>query len=392
MADSLLTDKMLEAFRGRAATYDRENTFFHEDFEELRDAGYLKIAVPQELGGDGLDLGEVSREQRRLAAYAPSDAVAVNMHIYWTGLAADMFHVGDTSMQWLLEDATNGGVYAAGHSERGNDIPLLLSTTSAERVDDGWKFTGHKNFGTMTPVWTKLGFHGMDTSNPEAPQIVHAFLDRESPDIEIVETWDSLGMRATRSDDTVLRGAYVPDSQVVRVIPAGAAGMDLFVLGVFGWALVGFANVYYSIARRMLDLTVAYVGDKTSLGLGGGPYSSHPEVVMRCDAMLPHLEAVATGYATSVRDAGNWTEMTAPGWVREFVGLKHMVTKASLEVANLAIEAVGGLGVARHGEFERLYRDARMGPIHPANPQLTHELLAKITLGIDLDGQPRWGG
>jgi alkylation response protein AidB-like acyl-CoA dehydrogenase len=206
-------------------------------------------------------------------------------------------------------------------------------------------------------------------------------------------------MRATRSDDTVLKGAFVPDSQVVRVIPAGAAGMDLFVLGVFGWALVGFANVYYSIARRMLDLTVAYVGDKTSLGLGGGPYSSHPEVqhavaemVMRCDAMLPHLEAVATGYATSVRDAGNWTEMTAPGWVREFVGLKHMVTKASLEVANLAIEAVGGLGVARQGEFERLYRDARMGPIHPANPQLTHELVAKITLGIDLDGQPRWGG
>ena len=53
MAESLLTDKTLEGFRGRAATYDRENTFFHEDFEELRDAGYLKIAVPQELGGEG---------------------------------------------------------------------------------------------------------------------------------------------------------------------------------------------------------------------------------------------------------------------------------------------------------------------------------------------------
>ena len=50
------------------------------------------------------------------------------------------------------------------------------------------------------------------------------------------------------------------------------------------------------------------------------------------------------------------------------------------------------LGVARHSEFERLYRDARMGPIPPANSQLTHELVGKIVIGLDLDAQPRWGG
>ena len=76
----------------------------------------------------------------------------------------------------------------------------LLSTTNAEHADGGWNFTGHKSFGTMTPVWTKMGLHGMDTSNPEAPQIVHAFLDRDADNVEIVETWDALGMRATRSD------------------------------------------------------------------------------------------------------------------------------------------------------------------------------------------------
>jgi alkylation response protein AidB-like acyl-CoA dehydrogenase len=396
---SLLTDQTLEGFRERAPKYDRENTFFTEDFEELRDAGYLKLSTPKDFGGEGANLAETAREQRRLASYAPADAVAVNMHVYWTGLAADLHHVGDSSLDWLLDDAGKGGVYAAGHSERGNDITGLLSTTNAERADGGWKITGHKNFGTMTPVWTKLGLHAMDVSNPEAPQIVHGFLDRDAEGIEIVETWDSLGMRATRSDDTVINGSFIPDGQVARVIPAGAAGMDLFVLGIFAWALVGFSNVYYSIARRMLDLTVDYVGEKTSLGLGGGPYSKHPEIqhtiaemAMRLDAMEPLLESVATGYSESVRDAGNWTEMTAPGWVRRIVGMKHVVTKSSLEVANMAVEAVGGLGVARHSEFERLFRDARMGPIHPANPQLAHEIIGKITLGLDLDAQPRWGG
>jgi len=69
---SVLTEEMLERFRGRAAQYDKENSFFHEDFEELRESGYLKLCVPEDLGGMGADLVQVSREQRRLASYAPA--------------------------------------------------------------------------------------------------------------------------------------------------------------------------------------------------------------------------------------------------------------------------------------------------------------------------------
>ena len=54
----------------------------------------------------------------------------------------------------------------------------------------------------------------------------------------IKETWDVMGMRATRSDDTLLEGAFVPDSHIVRVVPAGLAGADYFVLSIFAWALV----------------------------------------------------------------------------------------------------------------------------------------------------------
>jgi alkylation response protein AidB-like acyl-CoA dehydrogenase len=398
MQQSVLTDEMLERFRDRAATYDRENTFFHEDFEELRDSGYLKLAVPQEFGGAGLNVAQVGREQRRLARYAPADAVAVNMHLYWAGLCSDLYRVGDDSMQWLLEDAGAGEIFAAGHSERGNDIVGLLSTTNAERVDGGWKITGHKNFGTMTPVWSRMGLHEMDTSNPEAPQIVHAFMPRDAENIRVEEAWDSLGMRATRSDDTILDGVFIPDSYIARVIPAGAAGMDLFVLGIFAWALVGFANVYFGIAERMLELTVDYVKGKKSIALASETYAHHPEtqhnvaeMIQLLDSMEPQIDAVSDGYAASVLDAGNWGPMDAPTWASKIVSLKQTVSKNALRVADLAVETVGGLGVARHSEFERLYRDARMGPIHPANPALTRELMAKIALGIDLDGQPRWG-
>ena len=50
-AATLLTDEMLQRFDERAPVYDRENRFFDEDFEELRQSGYLNAALPEEYGG-----------------------------------------------------------------------------------------------------------------------------------------------------------------------------------------------------------------------------------------------------------------------------------------------------------------------------------------------------
>jgi alkylation response protein AidB-like acyl-CoA dehydrogenase len=217
----------------RAPKYDQENRFFQEDFDELKAVGYMNIAVPKELGGGGMSLAEVGRETRKLAYYAHATALALNMHIYWTGIAADLWRSGDKSLEWLLKGSVAGEVYAAGHAESGNDIPVLLSTTKAEKVDGGYKFTGKKAFGSLSPVWTVLGMHGLDTSDPSAPKVIHAFMKRDTPGYRIEENWDVMGMRATQSHDTVLEGAFVPDEYIARVLPAGAAGMDYFIRSLF---------------------------------------------------------------------------------------------------------------------------------------------------------------
>ena len=72
-------------------------------------------------------------------------------------------------------------VFAAGHAESGNETSLFSSTTRAERVDGGYTFTGRKSFGSLTPVWTRLGLHAMDSSDPSNPKIVHGFIDRATP-------------------------------------------------------------------------------------------------------------------------------------------------------------------------------------------------------------------
>src|SRR6188508_3196573 len=107
-----LSDDLIAQCGERAATYDRENRFFSEDFEELRAAGYLTCVIPREFGGGGLTFAEYLREARRLAYRAPATALALNMHVYWMGIAADLWRGGDASLTWMLEEAVAGEVFA----------------------------------------------------------------------------------------------------------------------------------------------------------------------------------------------------------------------------------------------------------------------------------------
>lgn len=381
-----IDDAMLDRFGARAAAYDAENRFFSEDFEELRASGYLRAAIPQEFGGAGLTLAEVAGEQQRIAYRAPATALAINMHHYWVGVAADMRRMGDASLEWLLRDAAAGEIFAAGHGEAGNDLPLFFSTTSAEPVDGGYRFHGRKQFGSLSPVWTQLGVHGMEMT-PAGPRVVHAFMTRDTPGYRIVETWDAMGMRATRSDDTVLEGAFVPDAKIARILPAGEA--DLFALCIFAWSLTGFASVYLGIARRALDIAIANAHKRTSLGLTR-TMAYHPEVQHLLAEAAMELEAIE---AQVDRVAADWSAGVDHGdrWPLKMVAMKHRAVEGAKRIVDAAMTTSGGAGMFRGSELERLYRDVRCGGFHPANSMLAHEIVGKSVLGIGMGEQPRWG-
>ena len=388
--ETVLTTDILDRCAARAAGYDRDNRFFQEDFDELKAAGYLLLAVPKAFGGAGLNLAEVCREQGRLAYAAPATALAVNMHLYWTGIAADLNRAGDHTLDWILKEAAAGEVFAAGHGERGNDLPVLASSSTAQRVNGGYQFTGHKIFGSLTPVWTRLGIHAMDLSDPARPTVVHAFMPRDTAGYDIVETWDTLGMRATRSDDTILRGAVVPDRYIARVVPSGFAGADLFVLGIFAWAEPTFGHIYTALAQRARDIAVAGAQQKTSVALGGRSMAWNPmtqyavaEMDMELDAIKSHVERIAADWSTGVNYGGLWPA--------KLVAAKYRAVEGAKRIVDLAMDVSGGTGMFKKNELERLYRDVRCGGFHPANTMLTHEIVGKTTLGVGLGEQPRWG-
>jgi alkylation response protein AidB-like acyl-CoA dehydrogenase len=116
----------------------------------------------------------------------------------------------------------------------------------------------------------------------------------------------------------------------------------------------------------------------------------HPEVqhsvaqmVMEVEAMGPYLD----------RLADDWTNGVDHGmaWPLKIVAAKHRSVESAWKVADIALDLAGGFGIFAASGMERLLRDARLGRIHPANPALTHEIVGKMTLGINPDEQPRWG-
>jgi alkylation response protein AidB-like acyl-CoA dehydrogenase len=383
----VLDDAMLESFRERAAGFDEAGRFPHDDLAELRRIGLLTAAVPQRLGGFGLDLAALAAEQRRLARYAPATALSTCMHHYWVGLGATLDAFGHPFGERILGWVADGEILASGHAEIGNDVPIALSTTRAERVPGGWRLHGRKLFGSLGPVWDRLGLHAMDTSDPSQPMVVHGFVARDTPGLTVVDTWDAQGMRATESHDTVLDGIFLPDGDVLCVVPAGPPTSP--VLGAMSiWAMTLIANVYVGIAERALELAVEHARRRTSIAIPGGTLAHHPLVQHQVAQM--HLE-LDGARAVLDRLARDWVEGVDHGtrWAVQVFAAKWRAATAAMSVVDAACDVVGGSSFRRGSELERLSRDVRAARFHPGSDTLTHETIGKALLEVDPSG-PRW--
>jgi alkylation response protein AidB-like acyl-CoA dehydrogenase len=256
LAQRYLPDELLARMRERAEAYDRENRFCEEDLAELRERGYLTAMVPEDLGGAGLNLGQVARLQQRLAGASPATALAVNMHLMTLGVVRVMAQRGDHSLDYVAAEAMAGEIFAFGVSEPGNDWVLQGSnTTAARQPDGGYLLTGVKIFTSLSPVWTRLLVHGLDESDPENPVVVYGFIARTDA-VRPGENWDVLGMRATESRATVLTDAPLRADRIARTIPAGRTP-DLLTFGITANFQLLIASVYAGIAARALDLAAA---------------------------------------------------------------------------------------------------------------------------------------
>lgn len=379
LEEKYLPDELLERFRERAAKYDRDNAFFFEDLEELEQRGYLTLFVPEELGGPGLGMNEVSRLQQRLATAAPATALGVNMHFVCTGMMRAMWNRGDKSLQFALEEARDGEVFAFGVSEPGNDWVLQGSNTTAVPQEDGsYRLSGVKIFTSMTPAWTRLIVHGKDETTADGPELVYGFLTRGTEGVKSSDDWDVLGMRATHSRATILEDAVLEADRVVRRIPDGP-NPDLLTFGITANFQLLIASVYAGLARRALEVASDALRKRRSAKNGGAPYTEIGEFRVRVADAALEFAAVPAQLDSYTRDFDECVDY-GPAWAQRFVSAKYMAQKAARANAEAALHCAGGAGFGNAAEASRLYRDAAAGIFHPPAPEVSRAVFANAWL------------
>ena len=379
MAVPTLSDDLLARIHARAAGYDSWGEFFRDDFTELQREGYLTSLVPDGLGGGGMSLPEVVRQQARLAASAPATALGVGMHLVWTGVAKTLHDRGDHSLDFVLTEAAAGEVFAFAISEPGNDLVLFGSTTHAvRRGDGGYEFSGTKIFTSLSPVWTRLGTFGLDETSADAPKLVHAVVTRDAPGVTVLDDWNTIGMRATQSHSTRLEAAAAEPSRVFRRLNPGP-NPDPLIFAIFANFEILIAAAYAGIADRALQLAVDAARSRTSARTGTTK-DQDPDVRWRIadaalavDALWPRLDSLARDVEHQV-DYGDQ-------WFRRLVGLKLAATRTARDVVDQAVAVTGGASFFAGSEIGRLYRDVLAGGFHPSNEDSVHSTVATAVLG-----------
>ncbi|MBA2474517.1 MAG: acyl-CoA/acyl-ACP dehydrogenase [Actinobacteria bacterium] len=368
-----LAGRLADSFAGRAAAHDREGSFPYENYEEMRREGYLGLTVPEELGGMGASLHDLIVAQERLAMGCGSTALAVNMHVSPIGQLAGLWRLsGDEGLADVLRRAADGRLVYASMSAEPGDPTLMTSSSVATPVEGGYRVTGKKIFGTESAVCTEFS-----TRARLDGEVLFFRVPRDAEGLRFKETWDTLGMRATRSDDFELDDVFVPADAVFHRYPVGH--FDAVMLKtVWGWAMPTFGAVYLGIGAGAM----AFAREQAlARGRGDDPQVQH--LFAEMEVLLETARAVLRRHAEELESGSLATAPVQAGMARAVLA-KYVATNNAIAIVDRALHVVGGAGFFRRFPLERMYRDVRAGTIMPYNNLEALDLFGKTALGVEI--------
>ncbi|RIX51569.1 acyl-CoA dehydrogenase [Paenibacillus nanensis] len=362
-----MAEELAARFAERAARHDREGSFPFENFADLKEAGYLKLTVPAEFGGDGISLYELVLLQERLAYGDGATALAVGWHL------GQVFHFS-VADKWprslfaeLCESVVRDGTMIntfASEAATGSPSRGGKPETVAVHADGGYWLTGRKTFSTLSPILDRF----VVTAYVPNENAVSEFLVRRTEQVKLVETWDTLGMRATGSHDVVLEGAFVPESDRIKGKEVNDGG---------GW-LLHIPACYMGIAMAARDYALEYAR------------TYQPNYLDKPIASLPAVQQTIGEMEAELRTARTLLYAAADRWDREAeqrpslkpeLGLaKYTVTNHAIRIVDKAMRIVGGASLAKSCPLERYYRDVRAGLHNPPMDSSVIQTLAAAAL------------
>lgn len=375
-----LAAPLADAFAERAELHDRDNTFPHENYAELREAGLLRLTLPEELGGHGASQAELLPVLERLAMGDGSTALAVTMHL---SPLAQWSSVWRRTKSPVLEDllrkaAKDELVWASVTSEVGTPNLMTDAKTTATRVEGGFRINGRKSFATNTSVATHCSTTARYEDPDRGPRLMLLRIDLNAPGVQVHPTWDTLGMRATRSDDVEFSNHFVPDDEVVYSLPVGH--LDARILEtVFAWAMPAFGAVFLGIAAGALEWTL-----HQTRGRDKAADARVQDTIAHCEIQLETARAMLYRHADEVASGQLREGYTVQEGLARCAMVKYVCTNNATDIVGRLSEVLGGAGYLRKLPFQRMWRDVQAGTIMPFANHPAREIIGATALGIEL--------
>jgi acyl-CoA dehydrogenase len=363
-------------FAPRAAEHDRENRFVFENFERMREAGYLRLAVPEELGGLGATMRQACFAQAELARSCAATALAVNMHIYLTLSQVFRFRRGAPGAEGVLRRVANDGIVLL--TSGGSDG--IWPSARAVKENGGYRVSGRKVFCSQAPIGDVLATMAVHEDPVEGPEVLLIGIPMRAEGVTVLDNWDTLGMRATGSNDVLLEGVAVAESQISGRRPWGRVDPILRAAGIHFAPTV--ASVYAGIAAGARDDAVRAVHGRRPPD--GRPLADDPTVQRQVGLMDAKLRTLWWSLLGALDELGEEYSPDDRAMAPLMIAKRQVVTEAQA-VVDLAMQIVGGSAYFRTSPLERAYRDVRAGLFHPMNPERTLLYAGRLALDVSAD-------
>jgi alkylation response protein AidB-like acyl-CoA dehydrogenase len=381
-----LAAELAAEFAERAGTHDREGSFPVENVDRMKQSGYTALLIPEKYGGLGANLLDFALCQEQLAQGCAATALAINMHLFGLGSMVERARGDQNEAMFFEMIGRHKQIIGGGISEPETGGDWGYFATRARRDGDDFVLNGRKVFTSLSPVIDL--FMVMATIDGDPPCSATFVIPRGAPGLELVETWDAMGMRATASHDLIIRDVRVGSVAKADERPIGP--LDHNAISLFAWFSVSIAAIYTGIAIAAMRFAKEFAGRHKPLVLPR-PIKYLPGVqfaMAEAEALLAQSRAV---YLNLARDyMADRAAFAGESGLARVVTPKYVATNNAVRIVDYCMEIGGAHGILRKFPLERHYRDVRAGPNHPLSNARARELIGKTALDIPLGELPRW--
>jgi alkylation response protein AidB-like acyl-CoA dehydrogenase len=343
---------------------DVNNQFAAKNYQLLQEHGFFKIAIPAELGGGGATYAEVCDVVRELGRHCGSTALSYSMHTHPVALNVFKHLRGDEKATATLRKIADNDLIIAGTGA--ND--WLASSGEMTKVDGGFQVSAHKHFVSGSPG-AQVFVTSANYEGESGKEVLHFAIPFNSKGITHHSNWNTLGMRATGSNDVTLDKVFVPEAAIVARRPAGEWHPMWNVI--LPTAMPFIMSAYIGLADAAVDLAKKAAAKRPD------------ELAPVLGEMLNQHTLAVISHQDMIRLNQNHGFSPTNELASQILTRKTLVANAAQKTVELAAEIVGGAGFFKGHPMERILRDVRACYFHPLPYRRQHQFSGRIALGLD---------